>query len=87
MHPEPITLLEPLVVLIARHKGYVCENISNEKGERCWARQENWVGLVWSAGVAFGQWFTYLNRMKILSPNPDENLPRQYKLPTATTAL
>jgi hypothetical protein len=29
----PITLLEPLVVFIARHKGYARENISNEIGK------------------------------------------------------
>jgi len=34
LYRGPITLLEPLVVLIARHKGYACENISNVKGER-----------------------------------------------------
>jgi hypothetical protein len=29
----PSTLLEPFVVLIARHKGYARENISNEIGK------------------------------------------------------
>jgi len=33
VYSGPITLLEPLVVLIGRHKGYARENISNEWGE------------------------------------------------------
>jgi hypothetical protein len=39
-HRGPITLLEPLVVLIGRHKVYARENISNENGER--RRGERW---------------------------------------------
>jgi len=34
MHSGPITLLEPLVVLIGRHKDMLREKISNENGER-----------------------------------------------------
>jgi len=34
MHSGPITLLDPLVVLIGRHKDYAREKISNENGKR-----------------------------------------------------
>jgi len=63
MHSGPITLLEPLVVLIGRHKDMLVK-ISQTRmgeGELLGARQGRRIGLVWSAGVVFGA-MVYLNR-------------------------
>jgi hypothetical protein len=55
LYRGPITLLEPLVVLIGRH-GYARENISNEggEGEVSWGKAGKRIGLVWCWGGVWG---------------------------------
>jgi len=62
MYRGPITLLEPLVVLIGRHKDMLVKISQTRMGRgEYWARQGRRIGLVRSAGVGFGA-MVYLNR-------------------------